>query len=169
MGLATSRYLLCLISVDRWMITSRTAANRRQSSLKVARLLIIGGVLFLIIANIFECLQYVFDAERGCGPSIASMNCLLYTIYNITLSLGPLFILIMFSVLVLINIHHTGHRQVLLTTQPAPNNHIPNQRARYHKKDVQFIELSLIQVAGYILFNTLYGFITQKNIKTDDQ
>jgi hypothetical protein len=52
---------------------------------------------------------------------------------------------------------------------------MPYRRQRYHKKDIQFIKLSLMQVAGYILFNTLhgyntiYGVVTQNKMKTADR
>jgi hypothetical protein len=52
---------------------------------------------------------------------------------------------------------------------------MPYRRQRYHKKDIQFIKLALIQVAGYILFNTLhgyntiYGVVTQNKMKTADR
>ncbi|CAF0974024.1 unnamed protein product [Adineta steineri] len=36
-GLNISRYLLCLISLNRWMITSRDAGIRKKSSPKLAR------------------------------------------------------------------------------------------------------------------------------------
>jgi hypothetical protein len=174
-ALPISRYLLCLISIDRWMITSRNTAIRKQSSPKGARRLILGGVLFLITVSVYIPVGYVIDKNLGCGPSTDPVYSLFYTIYNIILTLTPLLTLIIFSVLILINIRHIGHRQVYPITQLSLNHEIPNQRRRYQKKDIQYIKLSLTQVAGYILFNTLHGYNTiyaiviRKTTKTADQ
>jgi hypothetical protein len=174
-GLIISRYLFCLISIDRWMITSRNIVIRQQSSPKLALRLIIGGVLFLLILNIFVSVGYVISKNLGCGPSTEPVYSLFYTIYNIALSLVPLSILFTFSVLILLNIQHTRHHQISPINQVTSIHVIPHRRQRFRKKDIQFIKLSLIQVAGYILFNTLHGYntiygaITQNRIKTADQ
>jgi uncharacterized membrane protein (DUF485 family) len=173
-GLSISRYLFCLIAIDRWMITSRNNSIRQHSSPKVARRLIIGGVLFLLIINIFVCIGYVLDKIVGCGPSTDLTYSLFSTIYNTTLALGPLLTLFIFSSLTLLNIRSTVHNQVRPITQTTINPDIL-QRRRHHKKDVQFIKLSLMQVAVYVLFNTLhayntiYAIVIQNNIKTADQ
>ncbi len=175
MGLTSSRYLLCLISIDRWMITSRNANIRQQSSSKVALRLIIGGVLFLIIINIFVSVGYTISPNLGCGPSTESVYFMFYTIYNTTLSLAPLITLVIFSILILINIRDTHQHQTAPMTQTTANQEVTNQARRFRQKDIQYIKLALIQVAGYLLFNTLHGYdtlyavITQNNIKTTDQ
>jgi len=175
-GLTISRYLLCLISIDRWMTTSRNVRIRQLSSPKIARRLIIGAVLFLISINLPISIGYVIDKISGCGPSTESIYSLFYTIYNIILSLAPLFILTIFSLLTLSNIRHIGHRQILPTTQITLNTHTAaNRERRHNNKDIQFIKLSLIQVAAYVIFNTLHGYttidavITQNQIQNADQ
>jgi len=115
-GLTISRYLFCLISIDRWMITSRNVGIRQKSSPKIARRLIIGGVSFMIIINIFVSIWYVINKNLGCGPSTEPAYSLFYTIDNTTLSLAPLFILFIFSVLTLFNIRHTSHHQIFPIT-----------------------------------------------------
>ncbi|CAF4802983.1 unnamed protein product [Rotaria sp. Silwood1] len=78
-------------------------------------------------------------------------------------------------VLVLFNIRHTGHHQIAPTTLIGLNHEIRYRRRRLRKKDIQYIKLSLIQVAAYIVFNTLHGYntihevITQNQIKTPEQ
>ncbi len=174
-GLIISRYLFCLISIDRWMITSRNISIRQQSSPKMARRLIISGVFFLLILNIFVSIRYTIDKNSGCGPSTESVYFLFYTIYNVALSLVPLCTLFIFSVLILFNIRYPSHHQISPITQTTLNHAMPYRRQRYHKKDIQFIKLALIQVAGYILFNTLhgyntiYGVVTQNKMKTADR
>ncbi|CAF3457856.1 unnamed protein product [Rotaria sp. Silwood1] len=174
-GLTISRYLFCLISIDRWMITSRNTRIRHLSSLKVVRRLIMAGTFSLIIINIFISIGYVIQKNISCGPSTEPVYFLFYTIYNITLSLAPLLTLIIFSVLVLFNIRHTGHHQIAPTTLIDLNHEIRYRRRRLRKKDIQYIKLSLIQVAAYIVFNTLHGYntihevITQNQIKTPEQ
>ncbi|CAF2444309.1 unnamed protein product [Rotaria sp. Silwood2] len=175
LGLTISRYLFCLISIDRWMITSRNISIRRLSSLKVIRRSIIAGTSFLIIINIFISIGYVINKNGSCGPSTEPAYFLFYTIYNVTLSLAPLFTLVIFSVLVLFNIRHTAHHQVSPTTLMTLNHEIQHLRRRFRKKDIQFIKLSLIQVAAYIVFNTLHGYnticevITRNQIKNAEQ
>jgi len=158
------------------MITSKNINIRQQSSPKLALRLIVGGVLFLLILNIFISVGYVIDKNSGCGPSIEPVYFLFYTIYNIALSLVPLSILFIFSFLILFNIQHTFHHHQISPINQMPSIHVIPHRRQYHrKKDIQFIKLSLIQVAGYILFNTLhgyntiYGVITQNEIKTANQ
>ena len=144
MGLTSSHYLLCLISIDRWMITSRSANIRQQRSSKVARRLTIGGVLFLIIINILVSVGFTISTNLGCGSSTDSVYFMFYTIDNTTLSLAPLTILVIFSILILINIRHTHHHQIFPRTQTTVIQEVTNQTRRFRKKDMQYIKLALI-------------------------
>ena len=175
-GLIISRYLFCLISIDRWMITSRNNKIRQLSSSKVARWLILGGVSFLLILNVFISIDYVIDKITGCGPGTKPAYALFYTVYNTALSLVPLCTLSIFSLLTLFNIRRASHQISPVTRVMSTMTQDTSQARRpYKKKDIQFIKLALVQVAGYMLFNTLhgyntiYGVITTNNKKSPDQ
>jgi hypothetical protein len=171
-ALTVSRYLFCLISIDRWMITSRNNNIRQLSSPKIARRLIIGGVSFLIIVNIFISISYIINKTLGCVASATPGYALLNTIYNIALSLVPLCILSIFSILILFHIRQSNHYHIAPITQTTLQQNIPYQPRQYHRKDIQYIKLALVQVVGYMLFNTLHGYntiyavITANQIKT---
>lgn len=80
------------------MITSKYLTIRQLSSRKIAKRLLIGGISFIIIINIFVSVGYTINKNVGCGPLSESVYSVFYIIYNIILSLGPLCILSMFSV-----------------------------------------------------------------------
>jgi hypothetical protein len=134
--------------------------------------LIIGGVSFLIIVNIFISISYIINKTLGCVASATPGYALLNTIYNIALSLVPLCILSIFSILILFHIRQSNHYHIAPITQTTLLQNIPYQRRQYHRKDIQFIKLALVQVVGYMLFNTLHGYntiyavITANQIKT---
>jgi hypothetical protein len=155
------------------MITSRNIRIRQLNSPKIARRLIIGGISFLFTINIFISINYIIDKIQGCVASTKPRYTLLNTIYNTALSLVPLFTLFIFSLLILCQIRKSNHHhQISPITQTIVRRSISVQN---HRKDVQFIKLALVQVAGYMLFNTLHGYntiyavITANKIKTANQ
>lgn len=174
-GLTVSRYLFCLISIDRWMTTSKHVRIRQLSSRKVALRLLIGGISFLLLINTIMSVGYTIDKDLGCGPSKEPVFALFNTIYNIILSLGPLSILFLFSLLTLFNIRRPGQQQIVPVTMTTINTEVGRTKGRYRKTDVQFVKLALVQVAGYMLFNTLhayntiYAVITVNHIKSADR
>ncbi|CAF1178265.1 unnamed protein product [Adineta ricciae] len=174
-SLSASRYLLCLISIDRWMITSRNALTRQLSTSKTARRLIIRGIVFLLLIIIHAPFAYVLTDTIPCGASPQSNLFILYTIFNVALSLIPLTTLVIFSLLILYNIEQLRSQQIAPVEQTSVINNVSHAGRRYKKKDMQFIRLALIQVAAYLIFNTLhayntiYAVATQYRIKTADQ
>ncbi|CAF4950552.1 unnamed protein product, partial [Rotaria sp. Silwood1] len=66
-----SRYFLCLISVDRWMITSPNAWLRQQSSPRVARWLIIIGIGFFTIYSVHASIGFQTNPV-ACSPPFGS-------------------------------------------------------------------------------------------------
>ena len=167
-SLLTARYFLCFISIDRWMITSRKNSIRQLSSLKIARWFIIIGTSFCMIFSINFPIWYRIEGSKGCIGAPDTFYPLFYTIYNLVITLGPFFLMILFSLLVLYNLRQVNRRQVTCGTQT-------NTGQQFRRKDIQFIKLSLIQVLLYILFNTFYAynatyaFITQSTTKTTER
>lgn len=174
-SLLMARYFLCLISIDRWMITSRKVFIRQLSSLKIARWLMVSGVGFCIVFGIHFPIWYRIEGNRGCVGASNTFYPLFYTIYNLVITLGPFFVMILFSLLVLNNLRQGRHHQVASTalTQGAISS--INPTGRYQRKDIQFIKLSLMQTLIYILCNTFYGynvtyaFITQSIVKSPER
>ena len=174
-SLLMARYFLCLISIDRWMITSRKVFIRGLSSLKIARWLMIFGVGFCVVFGVHFPIWYRIEGTRGCVGASNTFYPLFYTIYNLVITIGPFFVMVLFSLLVLKNLRQGQHQQVASTvlTQGAISS--VNPTGRYHRKDIQFIKLSLMQTLIYILCNTFYGynatyaFITQSTVKSPER
>ena len=166
-SLLMARYFLCLISIDRWMVTSNKTSIRQLSSLKISRRFIIIGTSFCILFSINFPIWYRIEENRGCVGASNTFYPLFYTIYNLIIIIIPFFIMILFSLLVLNNFRQVRRRrQIACVTQ------INITGQEFHRKDLQFIKLSLIQVFIYFLFNTFYAynatyaFITQSTVKT---
>lgn len=174
-GLTISRYFFCLISIDRWVITSKNTNIRRLSSRKVAPWLIIGGASLFFLLNIPFSIDYAIDKTTGCGRK-KPVHALFYAVYNTAISLLPLCILCIFSFLIIFNIQQTKHQisPKALTTSQKDRSH-QRHHHHHHKKDIQFIKLALVQVAGYTLFNTLHAYnaihdvVTRNNQKSANQ
>lgn len=165
-SLLISRYFLCLISIDRWMITSNKISTRQLSSLKIVRWLIINGISFSLIFSIIMPIWYRIEESRtSCIGALDSFYPLFYTIYNLIIIFLPFFLMILFSLLAIKNLREIKIHPISIT----------NNKTRVHRKDLQFIKLSLIQVLIYVLLNTFYAynvtytFITQSIIKSDEQ
>jgi len=174
-SLLMARYFLCFISIDRWMITSTKSSIRRLSSLKIARWFIIFGTSFCTLFGINFPIWYQIEGSRGCIGAPNTFYPLFYTIYNLVITLGPFFIMILFSLFVLNNLRQVRRRQIACSTRVNGTRSLRNTGRKFKRKDIQFIKLSLIQVFIYILFNTFYGynatyaFITQSTVKTTER
>lgn len=174
-SLLMARYFLCLISIDRWMITSRKMFIRQLSSLKIARWLMMSGVGFCLVFGIHFPIWYRIEGSRGCVGASNTFYPLFYTIYNLVITLGPFFVMILFSLLVLKNLRQGQHQQVGSTALTQGVISSINPTRRYQRKDIQFIKLSLMQTLTYILCNTFYGynvtyaFITQATAKSPER
>ena len=170
-----ARYFLCLISIDRWMITSTQVSIRQLSSLKIVRWLIIFGTSFCAIVSINFPIWYRIEGSKGCIGATDTFYPLFYTIYNLVITIGPFCIMIFFSLLALRNFQQVRHRRVVATAQTDESALSLNTGRHFQRKDLQFIKLSLIQVLIYILFNTFYAynatyaFMTQSTVKSPDR
>jgi hypothetical protein len=65
-SLGFMRQCLCLISIDRWIVTTKNVLIRKFSSSRVVRWLIIGSVLFWILYSIHTLIGYRVSPTRGC-------------------------------------------------------------------------------------------------------
>ncbi|CAF1466957.1 unnamed protein product [Rotaria sordida] len=170
-----SRYLLCLISIDRWMITSKNVFIRRQCTRKKAQLVIIISIIFWFLIEIFIPIGFNIQGNN-CVPSTDPFYLFMYRIIDLLCTLFPFFILIIFSFLTLHNILKRriipidGHTLVTISVSGNNNRHYRT----YTNKDYHLIRLCFSQVIVFIILNipgalfSLYMFITRTNIKTID-
>ena len=166
-----SRHFLCLISIDRWMVTSSDAWLRRKSSPRIARWLIITGILFWSIFNIHSLIQLNINFNV-CTASSASTYFFFYSMYTIMISVLPMVIMTVFSALTLRNLR--GRRVVAafpanprLTKPIATVTAVAHLTVRHRdRREMNFVRLSVIQVIAFLVFNSgwcvypLYLYIT---------
>jgi len=107
--LVLTRHFICLISIDRWLITSTNIYLRNKSSLKNIRWIIFSSFSFWIIFSIHTTIGYS-SQTIGCSPSSNSDYAIFSAIYNIITSSTPFFIAIIFSILTMINIRKSTQR-----------------------------------------------------------
>ena len=161
-----SRYFLCLISIDRWMITSSSARLRQQSSTRVSRWLIIIGIIFWTIYSSHVAIGF----ETGpveCTPPAGSAYAIFYTIESIITSMAPMFIMSVFSFLTVHNVRSRMIRQIHPTmatlsihteTQQISMSNVQSSRQLF-KRNIQLVRLSLLQVILYFLLNTIWSIL----------
>ena len=157
------------------MITSTNTAIRRLNSMKIARWFMIIGCCFCILFSIMMPIWYRIETDRGCVAASNTFFPLFFTIYNLVLTIAPIFVMIIFSLLALNNLRKSRFRQV--TTSKTTNLQLGTTMNRfvYHRRDIQFIKLAFIQMLIYILCTSFYGytatftFITQSMVKTKEQ
>jgi hypothetical protein len=164
LSLLLSRYFLCLISIDRWMVTSPNAWLRQQSSLHVSRWLIIIGVGFWTIFSVHAPIGFQ-PTSIDCAPPFGSTYALFYSIESIIVSMTPILIMILSSVWTVFNVHSRVNRQI----QPAaPNTCTATERQQTitvnaqslhqrSRRNIQLVRLSLLQVLLYLLLNSVWS------------
>lgn len=154
-----SRYFLCLISIDRWMITSSSAWLRQQSTPKLSCWLILFGTLFWLVYSLHAPIGYETNPIE-CTPPFGSAYELFVSIQSIITSLSPLFIMSIFSILTIMNIRSRINREVHSTTtkistsielQPTPREQL--------KKNLHLVRLSLLQVLLYLFLNSMWSIL----------
>lgn len=67
LALVLVRQFLCLISIDRWIVSTKNVRIRRLSSPHVVRWLIFGSILFWILFSIHALIGYQALLIRGCA------------------------------------------------------------------------------------------------------
>ncbi|CAF0830112.1 unnamed protein product [Adineta steineri] len=154
-GIILSRHFLCLISIDRWMVTSANVSIRNLSTLRMTRLLTIISTIIWLLFNIHLLIGFHIE-HNSCTGNSETFYLSFFTFFSLFASLAPLIILMIFTTLTLRNI--TNGRLM---------------RRRNQKNQLQ--RLSMIQIIVYILSNipntiySVYASITANYNKTNDQ
>lgn len=151
------RYFLCLISIERWMVTSKSERIRRMSTPKIAKRLIIIGVCTITIFNVHIPIGFQISNKR-CYASLNPIYVLFFNIYNIIIIFVPFIIMTLCSLLILNSIRKS-HR-IVAPVSPAPVNEAFQQR------ESQFIRLALIQSFSFIIFAIGYGIYNAYDFAT---
>lgn len=157
-----SRYFLCLISIDRWMVTSSSARLRQQSSTRASRWLIIIGILFWAIFSSHAAIGFQTGPVE-CTPPAGSIYSMFYSIEAIIVAMVPMFIMIVFSCLTVFNVRSRVIRQIQPTqvilsihTETQQTN-MSNASRQLFKYNIQLVRLSILQVIFYFLLNTTWS------------
>jgi hypothetical protein len=172
LSLALSRYFLCLVSLDRWMKTSRSAWLRQKSSPKVARWLIGQGVLFWMLFTIHALFGFQIVPIVGCTPMANIIYGLFFSISTIVINIVPFVLMGIFCLLILKNVRKRG-RAINPATMEALR--IGTDHPRQSRTDFQLIRLSIAQSIFFLIFNCipsvipLYSFLTRYQVKNADQ
>ena len=87
-SMVLSRQFICLISIDRWLVTSPNAWLRNQSSLRVTRYLIFGSILFWLIYDSHALIGYQTNFF-GCYPSAGTTYATFASVDTIVTTLLP--------------------------------------------------------------------------------
>jgi hypothetical protein len=190
-GIALSRHFLCLISIDRWMVTSSSAWLRRQSSPRIVRRLIIVSTIPWLLFNLHAPIGFHHEVN-GCVPNSGTIYLLFYTITNLFVALVPLTILTIFTTITIRNVTNKRPvgRQSRAVATVHPTAVIGGNAAagirpsappavchyqRHRNQNAQLMRLNLTQVAVFILLNSpnamyaLYALITRSGKKSSDQ
>jgi hypothetical protein len=169
---AVGRYFLCLISIDRWMITSSNDAIRRMSSSKIARNLIIFGVTAIAAFDIHVAIGFQIKNGR-CFAYLNNTYTIFFNVYNMIIIFVPILIMILFSIFVLFNIRQSRSRVAPSTVQVSVAQQAAMRSNR--QRDMQFIRLAIGQVLVFLIFIVTYGIynlydlLTSSQIKTADR
>jgi hypothetical protein len=165
LGFIFSRHFLCLIAINRWMITSSNVWLRGLSSPRITRWVIIVSVLFWSIFTVHSAIGFQTTVS-GCIPPPESTYLLFYSIYSIIVSFLPMLIVIIFGALTLRNVRSSVRRKINPTHMNLPSRlnassvtagSVVNPSRQRSKGDFQLIRLSLIQILVYLLLNSLWS------------
>lgn len=151
LSLVLSRNFLCLICIDRWLVTSSHNWLRRLSSLRTAFLAIIVTSIFWFAVSSHAIVGFSIIPGIVCFTPRSYV--LFYSLYNIIIAIVPFAFMILFSGLTLVNV-----RQVARRIQPSTHTNLATQTETpqtRRKRDQQFIRLALLQVLYYVVFNLL--------------
>ena len=175
LSLGLMRQFLCLISLDRWIVSTKHERIRKLSSSIYIRWLIVGSVLFWLLFSIHGLIGYEIT-PRGCGAPIGSTYAYFYALQITISSIIPFFVIALFSILTLYNIRSSARVHVSQASHSAITT-VPTTQisVNYRRRERQLIKLSLLQVLAYVLLSMiatiapLYSFLTSTLPKSTDQ
>jgi hypothetical protein len=172
-----SQHFLCLIAIDRWMVTSSNVWLRGLSSPRITRWVIIVSVVFWSIFTVHSAIGFEI-AGSGCIPPSKSTYLLFYSIYSIVASFLPMLSIIILGVLTVRNVRSSVRRRInpihinpasLLHPSTLAANSVVQPPRQRSKGDFQLIRLSLFQIIVYLLLNSLWSIFPLYDFKVNTQ
>ena len=175
-SLALTRQFLCLISIDRWIVTTRNTHIRSWSSIRIVRWLIICSTVFWLLFSIHILVGYQISPIRGCTQLVNSNYAFFFGIQFALSSIIPFFIMLIFSILTLYNVRNR-RRRVFDNTVSIPTETTVTIRStvNHRRYEMQLIKLSLLQVLFYLFLSMLgtgfplYSVLTSSYVKSPSQ
>ncbi|CAF1429006.1 unnamed protein product [Adineta steineri] len=162
--LLLGRYFICLISIDRWMVTSSNESIRKMSFIENARYLIIVGTCICAIFSIHALIGFEIKFNR-CYAYLNSSYSVFFSIYNALSVIIPMIIMTIFSMLIIVNIRQSRRRIHV----------IPKVATSTQQINMKFIRLALMQSLSFGLLNisfvvyVIYDFAISGQTKNSDQ
>ncbi|CAF2130164.1 unnamed protein product [Rotaria magnacalcarata] len=156
-GAVIERYFICLISIERWMVTSTNEMIRRMTSSKIALRLIVIGSCMIALFIIHVTIGFASSNNR-CYASLNDTYALFFDIYNMVIITVPAIVITLFSILIFKHVRQSHHRIVPISITRSSAQVIyltPNSASQ--QRDIQFIRLALIQILTFMLFTIDYG------------
>ncbi|CAF0795886.1 unnamed protein product [Adineta steineri] len=147
--IANSRYNIIMASIDRYFASSRNALRRQWSSPKIALRVIIGNAILwsLIYIQVMVFYQII---NNSCQPQLGVYG-IFFSIYiSIDSGILPIFLMLLFGILTVRNVHQTGKR-IEPTTKNPDGKSIPT--SKISKKDVQLQKMLANQIILFIFLN----------------
>ncbi|CAF2623105.1 unnamed protein product [Rotaria sp. Silwood2] len=161
------RHFICLISIDRWLVTSANARLRNKSSLINIPWIVGGSFTFWTIFSIHAPINYM-PSSTACSPIRALNYAIFLTIYNVITSSTPFFIVFIFSILTVFNIRKSIRQVNSITHVPSSQintivlvNSIKSREKQTlinKRLDMVFVRLTVFQIIPYLLFNLISSF-----------
>ncbi|CAF3206384.1 unnamed protein product [Rotaria socialis] len=156
-GAVIGRYFICLISIERWMVTSTNEMIRRMTSAQIALRLIVIGPCMIALFVIHVPIGFAISNER-CFASLNDTYVLFFNIYNMTIITVPVIVITLFSILIFTNVRQSRHRVVPISITGSNVQAIYlTTKSAGQQRDIQFIRLALIQIFTFMLFTIGYG------------
>ncbi|CAF0930478.1 unnamed protein product [Adineta ricciae] len=181
-SLGLTRQFLCLISIDRWILSAQHARIRQFSSPRLVTSLIIGSVCFWLVFSIHGLIGYEITSAHFCGAPLGSAYAEFYAIQITISSIVPFLIISAFTLLTFRNVRHWRRVQIV---QPSVNvanlakkaitNRSLSMNVSHYRREFQLMKISLLQVIFYVVFAMtstifpLYSYLTSTLPKSTDQ
>lgn len=172
-SLLLCRYFICLISIDRWIITSSNESLRRMSSARPATYLIIFGTCFIAVFTMHVLIGFEIQFNR-CSAYLSTSYTIFFNIYNFLSTFATILVMIFFSILIVNNIRQSRNRIQTIASEstriPQPASRNPSRR-----NQMKFLRLVLLQSLAFTLLNSafvayaVYDFVVSGRQETPDQ
>ena len=173
-SLLCQRCFVCLISIDRWMITSSNPSIRRWSTPKIANYCILIVTTMVAIFSVHAPIGYEIRFNL-CYAYLNLSYIVFFSVYNILTAAVPIIVIPLFSILIIGHVHQSRQRVHGISSGVALHQNQQQPSRTDQQVDLQFIRLALIQSVSFTLLNigfvmyVIYDAATSSASKSVDQ